>query len=173
LNQFFSPTLNTRADAYGGSLENRSRLALRIVRAVRPVLGADRLLLYRHTPERDGYGIADSLLLAEALVSEGVDVLDLSPSSVATPGDHAAPFRTLGVPLIAVNGLDTVERALEVLAHDRADLVAVGRGLIADPEWPNKVREGRLDEITACIQCDNCHVDLYAGRPVACSQWPA
>jgi 2,4-dienoyl-CoA reductase-like NADH-dependent reductase (Old Yellow Enzyme family) len=105
------------------------------------------------------------------MVQAGVDILDLSPSSIEFPGDRAMPFQDLGVPLIAVNNLDIVERALEVLNTGRADLVAVGRGLIADPEWANKVRQGRFDEIVACIECDECHKDLRADRPVTCVQW--
>jgi 2,4-dienoyl-CoA reductase-like NADH-dependent reductase (Old Yellow Enzyme family) len=173
LNQFFSPERNARTDVYGaGSLENRMRLALRIVETVRPVVDqAEMMLLYRHTPVGPGYGIDESLALAQALVDAGVDVLDLSPSSDAAPGDRAAPFMSLGVPVIAVNELDQVGRALEALREGRASLVAVGRGLIADPDWPNKVREGRLDEIVDCIYCDQCHEDLRARVPVGCSQW--
>jgi 2,4-dienoyl-CoA reductase-like NADH-dependent reductase (Old Yellow Enzyme family) len=78
---------------------------------------------------------------------------------------------SLGVPVIAVNGLDRVRRAVKALRERRASLVAVGRGLIADPEWANKVREGRLDEIVECIYCDQCHEDLRDGVPVGCSQW--
>jgi len=172
LNQFFSPEQNTRTDAYGGDLAGRMRLALRIVGTVRPIVErAGMILLYRHTPVGKGYGIEGSLVLAEALVQAGVDVLDLSPSSDKAPGDRAAPFASLGVPVIAVNGLDRVERALEVLREGRASLVAVGRGLIADPDWPLKVREGRLDEIVTCTECDACHEDLRSGIPVGCSQW--
>jgi 2,4-dienoyl-CoA reductase-like NADH-dependent reductase (Old Yellow Enzyme family) len=171
LNQFFSPEKNPRPDAYGGDLSGRMRLAIEIVNAVRPV--ADRagmLVLYRHTPVGPGYGIKESLVLAESLIAAGVDALDLSPSSDAMPGDRSAPFMALGVPVIAVGRLDQVDRALEVLREGRGTLVAVGRGLIADAEWPLKVREGRLDEITACIACDGCHDDLRAGIPVGCTQ---
>lgn len=172
LNQFFSPEQNTRTDEYGGTLENRMRLARRIVRAVRHVCGDDMMVLYRHTPEGPGYGIAESLTFAEALVADGVDILDLSPSSIRAPADHAAPFRALGVPVIAVNELDRVERALEALAAGRADLIAVGRGLIADPDWPTKVREGRFDEIIHCIRCnEKCFGNLERGLPIECSQW--
>lgn len=173
LNQFFSPERNARTDSYGGGLENRMRLALRIVEALRPICEASELLLlYRHTPVGPGYGIDDSLVLARALVDAGVDVLDLSPSSQDAPGDRAAAFTELGVPVIAVNGLDRVDRALEVLERGRADLVAVGRGLIADPEWALKVRSGRFDEIIGCIYCDACFDDLAGGEPVRCTQWP-
>jgi 2,4-dienoyl-CoA reductase-like NADH-dependent reductase (Old Yellow Enzyme family) len=174
LNKFFSPELNRRDDEYGGGMEGRMRLALRIVDAVREVAKPrGMLVLYRHTPVGAGYGMAESLVLAEALVKAGVDILDISPASEAAPGDRAAPFMRLGVPVIAVNQLDRIERALEVLRERRATLVAVARGLIADPEWPQKVREGRMDEIVTCTGCDNCFADLERGLPVGCSQWSA
>jgi NADPH2 dehydrogenase len=174
LNRFFSPVQNQRRDDYGGhSLAGRMRLAERIVSALRPVCGNGGLLLYRHTPQGQGYGVDDSLALAERLVAAGVDILDLSPSSIDGPGDLAAPFCGLGVPVIAVNDLDIVASAVEVLEQGRADLVAVGRGLIADSCWPNKVRDGRESEIVACIKCDHCYVDLRDGIPVGCTQWPA
>jgi 2,4-dienoyl-CoA reductase-like NADH-dependent reductase (Old Yellow Enzyme family) len=171
LNQFISPEQNLRTDAYGGSLENRMRLAVQIVEAIRPVCGDEMLLIYRHTPVGKGYGIDESVALGHALVTAGLDILDLSPSSVEYPGDRAAPFRSLGVPVIAVGRLDEIERALEVLNEDRADLVAVGRALIADAEWPIKVRQGRMGEIVRCIRCDGCHEDLRSGRVVGCTQW--
>jgi NADPH2 dehydrogenase len=175
LNQFFSPVRNQRTDEYGGTMAGRMRLAIEIVETIRPIADRSRMLvLYRHTPLRDdfGYGIAESLILTEALVKAGVDILDLSPSSGIAPGDRAAPFTRLGVPVIAVNELNIVDRALEVLNYKRASLVAVGRGLIADPDWPIKVREGRTDEIVQCVCCDECHADLRRGVPVRCAEWP-
>ena len=170
LNRFFSPEQNRREDAYGGALPNRMRLAREIVTAVHAEIG-DGLLFYRHTPVGPGYGIEESLQLTQALVETGVDVLDLSPSSVAAPADQAAPFRVHGVPVIAVNELDREERAVEALTSGRADLVAVGRGLIADAEWPNKVRDGRFDAIVRCTGCNSCFDDLDAGIHVGCAQW--
>jgi len=172
LNQFFSPVQNRRTDAYGATPEGRMRMALTIVEAIRPIVdGAGMLLLYRHTPVGRGYGIEESVTLARRLVEAGVDILDISPASDAAPGDRAAPFMELGVPVIAVNELDRVDRALEVLREKRATLVAVGRGLIADPDWPAKVRQHRLDEIIACTGCDQCHDDLGHDEPVGCAQW--
>ena len=171
LNQFFSRERNRRQDAYGGTLAGRMLLAVQIVRAVRDALPDETLLLYRHTPLGAGYRLEESVELGSELVDAGVDILDLSPSSIDEPGDRAAPFRALSVPLIAVNDLDRVERALAVLQEDRADLIAVGRGLIADPEWPNKVRENQLEDIVTCIKCDQCFADLRAERPVGCVQW--
>jgi 2,4-dienoyl-CoA reductase-like NADH-dependent reductase (Old Yellow Enzyme family) len=172
LNQFFSPFENQRTDEYGNTLAGRMRLALSIMEAIRPIASRmGMLILYRHTPVGPGYGIEESLTLAEELVKAGLDILDISPASDAVPGDRAAPFAQLGIPVIAVNELDRLPRALEVLREKRAALVAVGRGLIADPDWPTKVREGRLKEIIVCTGCDQCFADLDRGVPVGCSQW--
>ena len=67
--------------------------------------------------------------------------------------DRAAPFMTLGAPVIAVNNMNQVDRALEALREKRATLIAVARALIADPQWPRKVREGRTKDIVECVQC--------------------
>jgi NADPH2 dehydrogenase len=172
LNQFFSPEQNLRTDAYGGSLAGRIRLALEIQERLQPLAAqAGALLLYRHSPVRAGYGIPDSLALAQALIDSGLDILDLSPSSKSAPGDRAAPFMGLGIPIIAVNELDQPARALEVLREKRAELVAVGRGLIADPDWPLKVQQNRLDEIIQCQYCDDCFACLDRGEAVVCSEW--
>ena len=172
LNQFFSPSENQRTDEFGGSIENRMRMALRIIREVRPICDEKMLLLYRHSPVGPGYSIEESLLFAEALIKAGVDILDLSPSSIESPGDRAAPFTKLGAPIITVNDLDVVERALEALNEGRADLIAIGRGLIADPEWPIKVQEGRFADIVVCTKCDEkCYGNLRDGLPIECTQW--
>jgi len=173
INQFFSPEQNQRTDGWNGDIDARMRFASTIVDAIRPICDASgMLLLYRHTPVGKGYGIEESHVLAQALVAAGVDVLDLSPSSVDAPGDRSAPFMDLGVPCIAVNNLDVVEHALEVLNEGRADLVAIGRGLIADPDWPIKVQAGRFDDIVKCIKCDvKCYGNLRKRIPVECTQW--
>jgi len=172
LNQFFSPVQNQRTDEYGGDIEGRMRLALSIMNAIRPISDSNEMLiLYRHTPVGEGYGIEESLILAEKLIEAGLDILDISPSSMPNPGDHSAPFMKLGIPIIAVNELHHLERALEALNENRATFVAVGRGLIADPDWANKVREGKTGDIVECISCNECFEDLGEGKFVGCSQW--
>ena len=175
INQFFSPVQNTRTDRYGGTMEARERIALEIVTAILPtVRDAGMLLLYRHTPVGKGYGIEESVRFLRNLVNAGVDILDISPASDQAPGDRAAPFTGLGVPVIAVNELDEVDRALEVLNQGRADLIAVGRGLITDPNWPERVRTGRFDDIRRCERCDEgCFGNLKLGIPVECVEWGA
>lgn len=175
LNQFFSPADNTRSDTFGGCVENRCRLSVAIARACREALG-DRILLYRHTPaQADSYSIEDSFALTDRLIEAGVDVLDISPGSSQRPGDLAAPFkrRYPDVPVIAVWRMDVVERAVEVLREGRADLVAVGRGMLVDAAWPRKVRERQLDQIEHCEECSiGCFDRLWAGKPVGCVKWP-
>ena len=173
LNRFFSPSDNARTDRYGGDLAGRMRLGLEITRACRQAQGDEGLLLYRHTPDKDAsYTLEESLIFAEKLVAEGVDILDISPSSRQAPGDKAEPFRQFGVPVIAVGHLDEPDRAVEAITLERADLVAIGRGLIADPNWPKKVRDGRFDEIVECTRCDElCYGNLSKGEYIACTQW--
>jgi len=173
LSQFFSPADNPRADEFGGPIENRMRMGVEVVRACRRGLGSDRLLLYRHTPVKEGsYSLEESLVFARRLIEEGVDILDISPSSDKAPADLAQPFRQFGVPVIGVNMMDEVERALEALVERRADLIAVGRGLIADPFWPKKVQEQRFDDIVSCVRCDEkCLGHVGKGLRVECSQW--
>ena len=173
VNQFFSPADNPRTDAFGGTLENRMRMGIEVVRSCRRGIGDDRLLFYRHTPVKEAsYTLDESVRFAEKLVEEGVDILDISPAGSKAPADLAEPFRRLGAPVIGVGLMDEVERAIEALVQGRADLIAVGRGLIADPLWPTKVQEGRFDDIVSCVRCDEkCFGNLSKGLPVECTQW--
>lgn len=173
LNQFFSRRTNHRTDEYGDSLENRMRMGLEIVQAIRSEVGEDMLILYRHTPkEQDGYTIDESIAFAKRLVEAGVDVLDISPASEKSPGDLAAPFkRNLDIPIIAVGQMGQHKRAVETLKEGKADLIAIGRGLIADPFWVQKTIEGRLDDIIECKYCnEGCFGNLRSGKPIECVQ---
>lgn len=173
LNQFFSPIRNQRTDDYGGNLINRMRMGLDVVRAIREEVGDGLLLFYRHTPvEENGYSIEDSVALAKELLIAGLDVLDVSPASDKSPADLAWPFkRELPIPVIAVNRMCDHERAVLTLREGRADLVAIGRGLIADPDWVRKTQDERFDEIIECTECNQgCFGNLSAGKPVECVQ---
>jgi 2,4-dienoyl-CoA reductase-like NADH-dependent reductase (Old Yellow Enzyme family) len=173
LNKFFSPLKNQRGDRYGGKAANRMRLGREIVRAIRKEVGDAILVLYRHSPRELGsYVVEDSIPFAKALVEDGVEIMDLSRASDKEPADLAAPVKAaLRCPVIACNDMDDPERALFALQEGRADLIAVGRGLIADPEWPRKVKEGRLSEIVECLKCDEgCFGNLWNNVTVSCVQ---
>jgi len=176
LNRFFAPEWNCRTDGYGGSLENRMRMGLECVRAVTGVKGPELLVFYRHTPAWGGYGIEESLAFAAELVAAGVDVLDISPS-LGPNGEHAhyaglIRQRTT-VPVIAVNGMNDPSRAESALAEGKCDLVAIGRGLLADPMWPTKVRQRRTADIVRCTECnEKCFGNLGRGEPISCVENP-
>ena len=175
LNQFFSPLRNERSDRYGGTPENRRRLGREIVQTIRRTAGDSLLILYRHTPrEKDSYTVDDSVAFGRCLIEDGVDVLDISPASDPETGGLSAPFKqALDCPVIAVNDMDDPDRALEALQMERADLIAIGRGLIADAEWPHKVMERRFGDIVVCTKCDKaCYGNLARGVPVGCIEWP-
>jgi len=173
LNQFFMPDKNRRTDRYGSSAEGRQQFALEIVRRIREAAEDRLLVLYRHTPVGEAYGIDDSLPFAERLVEAGVDVLDISPARHLVPADRAEPFaRALTVPVIAVGGMDDPVAAEEALAAGRCALVAVGRQMIADAQWPAKVRDGREGEIRRCVKCNaKCYGHIRERKPVSCAVW--
>ncbi|HUT61089.1 MAG TPA: NADH:flavin oxidoreductase [Phycisphaerae bacterium] len=174
LHDFFKPDQNHRTDNYGGSLDNRCRMGVQIVRRMRQAAGADFLLGYRHTPTGAEYGIEESLVFAERLIEAGMDVLDVSPARKESAADLAEPFKKrLPVPVIAVGGMEEPDEAEAALREGRCDLVAVGRQMIADARWPAKVRQGRLDDIRKCTKCNKgCHGNLSKRLPVACVLWP-
>ena len=174
LNQFFMPDKSQRSDEYGGSLENRCRLGVRIVKSIAEAIGDKLLILYRHTPTGDEYTVEDSLVLAGKLIDAGVDVLDISPARNEVAADLAAPFKAkFDVPVIAVKGMHDPDAAAEALDAGRCDLIALGRQLIADAQWPAKVRQGRFAAVVQCQKCNvGCFEKLKDGKPVACVQWP-
>jgi 2,4-dienoyl-CoA reductase-like NADH-dependent reductase (Old Yellow Enzyme family) len=174
LSQFFSPVTNTRTDRFGGSLENRMEMGLHIVRAIRNAVDDDCIVLYRHTPRGEGYSLEDSQLFAKELEKAGVDVLDVSPSTSSNKAPRADMAGVLkkaaAIPVIAVGSFGRDPQAAEnVLKKGWADLIAIGRGLIADPELPNKLREGR--PFIECQECDEkCYGNLGKRKPIGCAQ---
>jgi len=176
LTRCFSTHDNRRTDDFGDSLEGRMKTAVEVCRAIRAAVDDGTIVMYRHTPVEEveaGYGLADTIRLSAALVAEGVDVLDVSPSHGERDGEYSEAVRlAANRPVIARGELDEPDRAIAMLTNGRADLIAVGRGLIADPDWPIKVRDGRLNEIVKCIRCnEKCFGNLKKRIPIACTQW--
>lgn len=179
--QFFSPTTNQRTDRYGGSLENRMRFGLECVRAMRAAVGQDYPLSVRHgaiDKVPDGYSLEEGIAFAVELEKAGIDMLNVSigtppfqagyiPGGEDPEGTHfqlaEAVKRTVKIPVVAVGRVKTPEVAEAVLAEGRADLVAIGRQLIADPEWPRKVLAGKAADVTPCIDCHSCYELLTKG----------
>lgn len=180
--QFLSLAWNKRSDAYGGDLEGRARFLLEIVAAVRQSIGPEFPLWCRINAAelgiKGGTTIGEGQALARMLQDSGVDAINVSASSIQSviasawvvegkrlpPAAHPPGFliplaesikRAVNIPVIAV-GYITPEVGEKILQEEKADLVAIGRGLLADPELPNKVALGRLEDVTPCIRCLVC-----------------
>ncbi len=200
LSQFLMPLVNTRGDGYGGSPEGRARLLVEVIRAVRAEVGQDYPLLVRmHAAEhmRGGLDLEACIGVARMVESAGADALDLSgiaqgvplkdpsgaylmTSSVRgngwTPAIYAEPSgcirRAVSIPVITVGRMAEGGSAHRVLESMQADLVALGRQIIADPESPRKLLQGRPDTILRCEECLACFASIRTG-PVRCTVWPA
>ena len=186
--QFLSSTANVRRDEYGGSLANRARFLTEIVQAVRSAVGHDYPLLCKISAMELGPGAGITLEEAQqvARIAEGagVDALEIAamlwgiiprlpPSTAEAPGG-LLPFmdglkKAVRIPLIAA-GRITPELGEKALEAGQADLIAMGKALIADPELPLKAASGRLDEIRPCIGCLRC-IDnqTVKGKGIMCS----
>ena len=181
LHRFFSPLDNQRSDKYGGSLEKRMNFALEVVKAVRKAVGDDYPIFWRLSAEEGvvgGITLEQSIKLAQALKKAGVDVIDVScgrfprqimPSKRQPMGTYVSQAeaikKAVGVPVIAVGRINSPDLAAEIISQDKADLVALGRQLITDPQWANKAQEGRFVDIVACDSCNkNCVKSIPENR---------
>lgn len=179
IQNFLSSAWNKRTDKYGGTIENRTRFLLEIIRAVKETVGQDFPLLVRLNGREysvdEGTTIDESQRVAKLLQDAGVHALNISafpaqypypitPVSPTLPLFHPGCYAHLAenvkkvvqIPVVAV-GRISPELGEKLLRNKKADLIAFGRGLIADPELPNKVLTGRLDDIRRCLGCQECY----------------
>lgn len=172
LTNFFSPTTNHRTDLYGGSLENRMRIYVEIVRDIRKKVGPDFPLTIRLSGtdyEPDGFPIEDTIELAKVLEKEGIDAFHISGGDHHTMIHQVTPMaiepchnvwaaqaikKVVHVPVIASGSITLPEYAEEIIASGKGDFVGLGRPLWADPEWPNKAMQDHPEDIRPCIRCN-------------------
>jgi len=190
---FLSPLLNKRSDIYGGSLEGRGRLLLEIVQGIKAEVGRDFPVIVRLSGDErvpGGQGIQETQLLASMLAEVGADALEISGGTI--PGAFWAVVAPSGTPL-AINArlAEAVKEAVRVpvicvgrindplladflIRTGKADMVSMGRALIADPELPNKAASGRLDDIAPCV-ADNygCLGTPLVAKDMGCIVNPA
>jgi 2,4-dienoyl-CoA reductase-like NADH-dependent reductase (Old Yellow Enzyme family)/thioredoxin reductase len=188
---FLSPLINRRTDQYGGSVENRTRFARRIVEGIRREVGREFPLTVRINGSDDiegGLTVEEAAQQARILEAAGADAISvsgglefwstLSVPSYPYPEGPMVPMaekikKAVKVPVI-VAGKINAELADQVISEGKVDFIAMGRPLLADPELPNKIREGRVDDVRRCIYCNNClksATDTNAG-PISCSVNP-
>ncbi len=171
LDEFTTALWNKRTDKYGGNLEGRLRFPLEIIESIRTEVGADFPIIYKFGASHHlegGRDIEESSEIARRLQKAGVDALEIDagcyetsywahPPTYQPPGcfieEIAAIKKVVDIPVIAVGKLGYPHLAERVLVEGKADFVALGRPLLADPDWPIKVKETRLDDIRTCIGC--------------------
>lgn len=193
LASFLSPFSNEREDAYGGSLENRMRLLMDVIAAVRAEVGPDYLVgmnLQGHDFSPGGLEAADAQAIATAVSASGAidyivvkaatyfeahqNVPDMQHEKVLWASLAAAVREVVDIPVIAVGRINDAHDAERVLRDGAADMVAMTRQQIADPDTANKIRAGRLDDIRPCIGCNQGCIDrLFDLQHSSCVHNPA
>ncbi len=188
LSQFLSPTTNRRTDAYGGSPENRARFPKMVMEEIRSRVGDDYPIFLRISLDEFAEGgntMEDTLELLKYFGQEA-DVFSVSAglnSSLQFQIDHPglpdgwrsymarAVREQFGKPTITMGNIRSPQVAEEILERGDADLIGIGRGLIAEPEWCNKVQSGNEECLRNCISCNVGCIDNRIGknRPIRCS----
>jgi 2,4-dienoyl-CoA reductase-like NADH-dependent reductase (Old Yellow Enzyme family)/thioredoxin reductase len=192
LDFFLSPYFNTRSDDYGGSLENRFRLLRETVEDIRAAVGSRIIIGVRLSMvdfmEGAGLNLDETIEFGCRLEALGVHYLSASAGIGFTQFRMSPPCevprgrllvygralqQAVSIPVIGVGRLDRPDIFREAVEGGYVSMAAVGRALIADPDFVNKVREGREDEIRPCLACYGCLTCLHKGEPVRCAVNPA
>lgn len=190
LNQFFSPYFNKRTDEYGGTLENRCRFAIEVLRAVREAVGTKFPIEFRMSGSElfeGGYDLAKGVRIAQQ-IEPYIDLLHVSAGTYQRGfGDtHPSMFKEHGcnvylaaeikkhvsVPVAAIGGLNSPEQMEEIIASGKADVVYMARALLADPFLPRKVMENRDREIVKCLRCFTCMAERAVTSTRRCTVNP-
>ena len=192
LQQFMSPTMNTRTDRWGGNPENRCRFAVMAIDKIKQLCGRDFPVEIRISGSeiiKDGYGIDEGCEIAEQLDGHA-DIIHVSVGAINRFGaetfsrTHVSMFYPHGVNVEyaaevkkhvkkslvgTVGGLNDPYQMEQILASGKADIIYMGRQLVCDPEFPNKARRGCVDEIRKCIRCLNCFAEGVRHGDLICA----
>ncbi|MBU4275579.1 MAG: NADH:flavin oxidoreductase [Proteobacteria bacterium] len=190
LSQFLSPRTNRRQDEWGGSPDNRLRLHLEVLAAIRSQVGPDYPVMFKLGVAdglEEGLPLEEGLRAAELLAQAGCDCLEISQglrghdyqqsefrTKVDKPGGEAyfrawaaEVKRRVDIPVAAVGGVRTPETAEDILAQGEADLVALSRPLISEPGLPARWRGGDTGR-ARCVSCNKCFEQIMLGRSISC-----
>lgn len=190
--QFLSPVMNQRTDEFGGSLENRARFLLMVLDAVRDGVGPRFPIEIRLSGDDltdSGLGLEDCIEVAK-MVDDKVDLFNISCGNHEDPDmfcrTHPSAFFPRGVnvylaaeikkhvktPVACVGSLKDPEQIEEIIATGQADIVEIGRALLADPYLPKKALEGNAEDITPCLRCYECFGETSRSETVKCAVNP-
>ncbi|WP_047690747.1 NADPH-dependent 2,4-dienoyl-CoA reductase [Vibrio sp. ZOR0018] len=186
INQFICKRTNMRYDDWGGSYENRIRLPIEIVKAIRAVVGKEFIIIFRLSMldlVEEGSTFEEVLMLAKALEQAGVTIINTGIGwhearvpTIATQVPRAAftwvteKIRPhLSVPVVTCNRINTPEEAEKILAMGQADMVSMARPFLADPEFVSKAEQGKAALINTCIGCNQACLDnVFKGKRASC-----
>lgn len=189
LGQFLSPLTNKRDDNWGGDFDRRLNFARAVIKAIRARIG-DMPLIYRLSADElyeGGLTIEDTAKIAPHLVAAGIDALhvstgiaervDANVEPMHMPDGWRLPYakrikQSVNVPVIAVGVIRTPETAAGAINDGSADIIALGRALLADPYWALKAKTGQAENIRPCTSCNWCIDRLVKLHPVGCAENP-
>lgn len=189
LAEFLSPFYNNRTDEYGGSFENRARVVLEMIARVKQLCGNDYPIIVRFSADEGigekGRQLPESIELAKLFEKAGISALDVGagtamsgymicPTVYQPKGVYAdlseAIKKAVSIPVIVQGRLHDPEMAEQVLADGKADFVSIGRGLVCEPDWVNKVKAGDTDSMRRCLSCNYCHGNrIMNTRTIRCT----
>jgi 2,4-dienoyl-CoA reductase-like NADH-dependent reductase (Old Yellow Enzyme family) len=186
INQFLSRFSNIREDEYGKDIVGRSKFAREVIREVKERVGKEFPISFKISAQEfvpDGLTTGESIKILQLLVTEGVDIVQVSAGNDATPEwicqpmfmkkaclvDSAEKIKAaLDIPVMAVGRISDPLIAEAIISEGKADLICMGRGLLADPELPRKAQEGRLEDIRICIACNTCMQSIFRKGRIEC-----
>jgi 2,4-dienoyl-CoA reductase-like NADH-dependent reductase (Old Yellow Enzyme family)/thioredoxin reductase len=192
LSEFLSPAMNQRNDRYGGSLENRARLLLEIITAIRARVGRDYPLWVKLDSEefgkQEGISLTDAVATAKLAEAAGADAINVSAYHDVNKGslhsesniphvperlvaNAAAIRRSVSIPVITAGRIEPAS-ADRHIRNGHFDFLAMGRKLLADPDLPARVTAGQLEAIRPCVYCYCCVSQIYLLQPVKCAVNP-
>ncbi len=192
IDEFMTSLWNKRTDKYGGNLEGRLTFLMEIIQAIRAGAGKDHPLLVKYPISHFLEGartVEEGVEIGKRLEAAGVDGLDIDagcyetmywfcPPTTLPPGctvEYVAKLKkVVNIPVIIVGKLGYPAVAERVLQEGKADFIAIGKALLADADWANKVKEGKLDDIRPCIgDEEGCLGKAVYGEPITCTVNPA
>ncbi len=192
ISEFMSGYANKREDEYGGSIEGFARFPQEIIKGIKEAVGDDYPVFFRISANegvKDGRDVKGSIELLKIIIKEGVDAVHASvgiyESSFLTMAsaylekgfnvDAASSIKeNVNVPVIAVGRIHSPDLAEDIISTGKADMIAVGRQSVADPDWPIKVKENRIQDIVSCLSCnEGCLGRAWNVKSISCVQNPA
>lgn len=189
INQFLSPHSNHRTDQYGGSLANRMRFLLEITTGIKKQLPELALAVRLNIDDfvAGGLTMEESLEIAKQLELAGIDMIHCSCGTYESglksiePSSYPEGWRiylahavkkAVSIPVTGGGMIRNPVLANQIIAEEQADFVFLGRPLLADPDWPNKALQGKLEDIRPCIGCNGCIDNNFKGLGVRCTVNP-